>query len=350
MGWKRRWVNWDRGKRDDFERWPSKSPRRWEQQNNAAGFNAWREEEGSSKPERNGWECNSWREEGSSKQESNGWGDCCSPVPSWERTFCTSICGVPWRKICDAKRMMSTFKNIAEWDDSAGQEAFETEKTRYLAKINYLPCDLPLPIPYMYIDEVDFDVVIDPEIAADLERSAFNPDAINKAVSNTPDALACETVVATGWGEAENSSTNWDKYVEKPASRWGDQVTRDPWGSKMNQSFDANGGDGSWKHRGSWKDQVDPWKHRGSWKGQEDPWKPRESWKNSQDRRNNGWSCMNSRYQDDQTGDKSWKNSNSFEKKAQLQRTRQQSEFLGSRNHQRTSYSGAPWQRENAVS
>ncbi|KAK8949961.1 hypothetical protein KSP40_PGU009295 [Platanthera guangdongensis] len=318
MGWKRRWVNWDRGKRDDFERWPSKSPRRWEQQNHA--------------------ECNAWREEGSSKLDSNGWGDCYSPVPSWERTFCTFVCRVPWRKICDAKRMMSTFKNVAEWDDSASRDAFENEKKRYLAKINHLPCDLPLPIPYMYVDKVDFDAVIDPEIAADLERSAFNPDNVNKAVSNTPDALAHETVVATGWGEAENSSTNWDRYIEKPASRWGDGITRcDPWGSKTNQSFDANGGDGSWKHGVNWKDQ-------------EDPWKQRESWKNGQDRRNSGWSCMNSRYQDDQMGDKSWKNGNSFEKKARPQRTRQQSDFLESRNHQRTSYSGDPWQRENAVS
>lgn len=320
MGEKRRWGNWDRGCRDVSERWPSKLPRRWGQQNHA-GFNAWGEEEGLP------------------KSESNGWGEFYSSAPSWVRTFCTSVCRVPWRKICNARRMIFTYKNVGEWDDSAGQEAFENAKARYWARINHLPCDLTLPDPYMYIDKVNFDTFLDPELAEDLERCAFNPDTDNQSEISRLDTVAPEPVPTTGWVETEHSSSNWDKYAEKQTSRWDSEIAEcDPWASRKNQSVDSNGMDSSWKPQVRWKDQKDSWKHQ-------------EGWKNARDRTNTGWNYMNSRHQmaDDQMN-RNWNNSNSFQKTVQPQRMWRRSELWGSRNHQTAGYSGPPWQQENVVS
>ncbi|PKU78844.1 uncharacterized protein LOC110092192 [Dendrobium catenatum] len=335
MGEKRRWGNWDQSKLDDNGRWPSKSPRHWGQQNQA-GFRSWREDERSG------------------KLTSNGWGDSYHTVPSWERTFCSYVCRVPWRKICDADRVLYIYKNVAKWDDSAGREAFHNAKARYWAKINHLPCNIPLPDPDMYIEKVDFDTFIDPELAADIERSFVNPDTDVEPVINHLDSLEDKPMAVTRCGEAEQSSSNWDKHIEKPvpASLWDDMgvnngwgngiVQCDSWQSRRNHSMYVNGKETS--HRVSWKDQDESWRHH-------------DSWKDCQDRRNSSWNHTNSGYPvDDHQRDSSWKcsgrnsrNNTSFEK-VQPHKTLQLGQFLVPRNHQRTGYSGPQFQPENAVS
>lgn len=128
-----------------------------------------------------------------------------SSVPSWEMTFCASVCCVPWEKICAAKFSMPGYKTIADWDDLGALEAFNNAKARYWAEINGLPSDLPLPDPEMFIDKVDQNPYIDPELVVDLEKLPPPPRE-----SNDYEDLSYETflnatlpVVAQGWGDAE---------------------------------------------------------------------------------------------------------------------------------------------------
>lgn len=65
-----------------------------------------------------------------------------------------------WEKICEAKKRLTIYEKVANWDDSAGEDAFKNAKTRYWATINGLPCHIPLPDPDAYIDVVDHDAVI----------------------------------------------------------------------------------------------------------------------------------------------------------------------------------------------
>ncbi|KAK9289436.1 hypothetical protein L1049_007591 [Liquidambar formosana] len=80
-------------------------------------------------------------------------------VNSWKpRSLCTSM------------------TTVVKWNDSAGEEAFHNAKNRFWAKINGLPCDLPFPDPDIYIDEIDWNPNIDPELVLDLEREPIDPD------------------------------------------------------------------------------------------------------------------------------------------------------------------------------
>ncbi|KAJ8633668.1 hypothetical protein MRB53_027004 [Persea americana] len=99
--------------------------------------------------------------------------------PSWEKRLCTSVCKIPWRKICENKIYEVFYKNILEWNDSAGKEAFQNEKSMYWAEINGLPCDIPLLDPDRYIDVVDLSSSIDPKLlsALDGKRTVSEDDA-----------------------------------------------------------------------------------------------------------------------------------------------------------------------------
>ncbi|KAL5827319.1 hypothetical protein ACOSQ3_019154 [Xanthoceras sorbifolium] len=96
-------------------------------------------------------------------------------VPLWEKKFCTLIGRVPWQKIVDTKKFMYGC-NVLDWDDSAGNEAFQNAKKRFWAEINGLPCDISLPDPDIYIDEINWNPDIDPELIRDLASVYFAPD------------------------------------------------------------------------------------------------------------------------------------------------------------------------------
>ncbi|XP_059649165.1 uncharacterized protein LOC132295099 [Cornus florida] len=97
-------------------------------------------------------------------------------VPSWERKFCTLVGSIPWQKVVVAKKYMHCHSDVINWNDSAGEEAFHNAKKRFWAEINSLPCDITLPDPNIYIDEIDWNSKIDPELMLDVDREYFNPD------------------------------------------------------------------------------------------------------------------------------------------------------------------------------
>ncbi|ONK61464.1 uncharacterized protein A4U43_C08F30190 [Asparagus officinalis] len=200
-----------------------------------------------------------------------------SAIPPWERRFCTSVCLVPWGRICAAKVSLSAYKNIAEWDDIAAFEAFQNSKARYWAHINGLPFHIPLPDPDMYIDKVDHKTVIDPKLVEDLEKQPMPslPDKKNER-NNGWDSLIVEDkpIPATGWGDAEENtaerhSGNWDKFIEQPHpplgwnnvencnnswndrqnNSWNDRLNNS-WGQHWNNLNSGQGGKNSRKRNG----------------------------------------------------------------------------------------------------
>ncbi|KAF8395766.1 hypothetical protein HHK36_019717 [Tetracentron sinense] len=91
-------------------------------------------------------------------------------VPSWVKKFCFLVGSITWRKLLETKKTMFLDENVVQWNDSAGEEAFHNAKKRFWADINGLPYDVPLPDPDMYIDEVDWNSEIDPELLIGLDK------------------------------------------------------------------------------------------------------------------------------------------------------------------------------------
>jgi hypothetical protein len=260
-------------------------------------------------------------------------------VPLWEKKFCTDACAIPWGKLCETKRLMSLYKSVVEWDDSGALEAFEDAKARFCAEYHGQACDIPLPDPDLYIDIINHDERIDPELVVDLERSRR---AAPKRVNVAPDGwdsfiFTDKPVPATGWGDVETcnifglqcsinqdkhlkqsieanckqSSLNWDCHLEQPAqtivqqssANWDMYVEQqgqtNNWGGQTNPCI-ANWNmkhysQDAWKHDYGWGStaiQTDSWdNHRDSYDVPDSQGMPYGHWR----RRNNDWSRRNSR-------------------------------------------------------
>uniref|UniRef100_J3NB95 Uncharacterized protein n=1 Tax=Oryza brachyantha TaxID=4533 RepID=J3NB95_ORYBR len=95
-------------------------------------------------------------------------GHNCHPIPLWEREFCIYVGGISWQRFYENKKYVSMCKNIEQWDDSEAFDNFKNAKARFWAKYHGQPSDIPLPNPDMYIDRVDHNCKINPELVADL--------------------------------------------------------------------------------------------------------------------------------------------------------------------------------------
>ncbi|KAG7549416.1 hypothetical protein ISN45_Aa06g003120 [Arabidopsis thaliana x Arabidopsis arenosa] len=160
-------------------------------------------------------------------------------VPAWEKDFCAVIGSVPWWRVVEAKRFMHIYDRVVQWDDSAGEDAFKNAKSRFWAEINGLTCDLSLPDPDVYIDDVDWDAEVDTELILDLERG---PDPLAEEQEHVVilDALVLSGQYSglgwgTGWGDAEG--INEENFgTGKPENSWDNQKcdgwNEDSWGIK----------------------------------------------------------------------------------------------------------------------
>lgn len=159
-------------------------------------------------------------------------GDWQQTVPSWEKKFCTSICKVPWNKIVDAKKYLHCHENVVNWDDSAAKEAFDDAKMRYYAETHGLPCEIEMPGPDKYIDEIDWDCQIDQDLLHDLVKKPVDVDTVRKR----------ENIVIFGDSFLQDqgfSSTGWGDGVEesKENPKISSNVDEDkPWEPKISQN------------------------------------------------------------------------------------------------------------------
>ena len=269
-------------------------------------------------------------------------------VPSWEKKFCSLVGSFPWHKLLESKRFIYIYDNVLQWNDSAGEEAFHNAKNRFWAQINGLPCDISLPDPDMYIDEVDWNCSIDPELILDLEQESVVPDdsAKSEVVSSLGTALLLQnqSFSCFGWGDAEDDTGKAVDFPLRPglgghhnqtvdngwelscaenkeavkATDWGDcegePVKATGWGDDSNEPLKATGwGDDSNSNEpvkatgwGDWDQHVEASTGWGEYYGaMEVPvWK--DSWNNS-----SGWNQCENKYNDlgngkDRRGDGVW--------------------------------------------
>ncbi|XP_058742401.1 uncharacterized protein LOC131614881 [Vicia villosa] len=155
-------------------------------------------------------------------------------VPLWEKQFCTTVGAVPWRRLLEGKRYMESHSDVMKWDDSAAKQAFHDAKNRFWAEINCFRCDIPLPDPDMYIDEVDWDASVDPELYLDLDREEEARDRIiEKSQEETvtvDNYLGNWELTPTGWGDN-------DEEVTKPQEQ---NYGAEGWGSNNHENNETN--------------------------------------------------------------------------------------------------------------
>ncbi|KAK4838844.1 hypothetical protein QYF36_016901 [Acer negundo] len=145
-------------------------------------------------------------------------------VPSWEKRFCAKVGLISWEKILEGKKYMHIFKNVVNWNDSAGEEAFRNAKSRFWARINYLPCDIPLPDPNTYINDIDWNSDADSELISELEQvpnyshdqEAREDDHENGLILNNSLQLN-QTFSCVGWGNEADFPT---PQPYEPITEW----------------------------------------------------------------------------------------------------------------------------------
>ncbi|KAL0012120.1 hypothetical protein SO802_007228 [Lithocarpus litseifolius] len=205
-------------------------------------------------------------------------------VPLWEKNFCTSVGRIPWGKIVDNKKYIHFQDNVLSWDDSAGKVAFQNAKKRFWAEINGLLCDISLPDPDMYIDEIDWNTNIDPELIKELDEELHNMQQENnnnprrrwnqqepKNLSNGHNTWESRieqnngALKERGWGDCEenrwgrNEWDNGDNPWPVKNKGWGDFENKD-WGwnrrEPKNLNNDGNTSENRFRqNKGAFKDR-----------------------------------------------------------------------------------------------
>ncbi|KAJ0039135.1 hypothetical protein Pint_23853 [Pistacia integerrima] len=188
-------------------------------------------------------------------------------IPLWEKKFCSLIGSVPWQKVVHAKKFMYS-NNVLNWDDSAGKEAFHNAKNRFWAEINGFPCDISLPDPDIYVDEINWDPDIDPELIKDLESVYFAPnDGENNGKfghrnkkSRNLTAVASKScngnseIIDNPW-ESDNNMQGRDTLKDEAQDREpGDEAVNaevhgwNQWENNNNNSLNLNHDNNPWDH------------------------------------------------------------------------------------------------------
>ncbi|KAI4300833.1 hypothetical protein L6164_034165 [Bauhinia variegata] len=193
-------------------------------------------------------------------------------VPAWEKRFCASVGRVPWGKIVDAQRcMLYLYDNVVKWDDSAGREAFDNAKKRYWAEINGLPCNISLPDPHIYIEDVDWSSSIDQELVEDLDKERkFASDSEKERDSPSEEVkeekvevlgnslLSNQNIIPTGWGDSEDGWGDAEGPTSTPTQGWDPSfpvnVTGGPWQQccTYNEPAEQYGWQNNWNHSWGW--------------------------------------------------------------------------------------------------
>ncbi|XP_020240566.1 uncharacterized protein LOC109819290 [Cajanus cajan] len=214
-------------------------------------------------------------------------------IPLWEKKYCTIVGLVPWQKIIDSKLLVYCHNNVFDWNDSAAEEAFQNAKKRYWANINSIPCDISLPDPDAYIDQIDWDPHIDPELIKEIDSAFFYvPDEEQEKImknkrtktsdngeypwecTDTPHNRALENNKVQGWdqgnsGNVDNTDNPWECNITRgkgglTKNAWEDGVPVDPWSwyegmDHDNQCQGWNSGnlqkDDGWGRGSSWCQQ-----------------------------------------------------------------------------------------------
>ncbi|MBA0627998.1 hypothetical protein Godav_022783, partial [Gossypium davidsonii] len=108
------------------------------------------------------------------------------PLPTWEKTFCIEVGAMPWEIFVKAK------KNLHEHDKNK----------------------LPSNVADLYIDDVDWNSEIDPELYAEIKSLTDDEDG-EKDNAKEMDwfSIPLEEIQATGWDEYEEPTPRLPSIV-----------------------------------------------------------------------------------------------------------------------------------------
>ena len=248
------------------------------------------------------------------------------------------IGSVPWRKVVNTKNFMSCHTSVLNWDDSAVEETFQNAKKRFWSEINGFHCQAPTPDPDIYIDEIDWNPDIDPELMKELDLEFFAPadegegadrllrrnkktrnsasspsdvsntnqaDDVNPWGGNNAQANVVSESEENGWGEW-NDCIKVSKNVDDDNNPWEVKASpangilkNDSWGGHENKSNDCV--------QTSWDNNENPWErgNSGSVSWRDNGWGSscdkdwgwnREEWNNTVNN-NNPWAQSSSQVQ-----------------------------------------------------
>nr|XP_043610653.1 GATA zinc finger domain-containing protein 4 [Erigeron canadensis] len=129
-------------------------------------------------------------------------------VPSWEKKFCASVGSIPWKKLVELKKFIHLYDNVINWNDSAGKEAFENAKDKFYADMYNLPHNTWLPDPDIYIDNINWDSEVDPNLLLDLESNSVVPDSSSKdeqvIIFGSTFPPSYQSFSTYGWGDSDD--------------------------------------------------------------------------------------------------------------------------------------------------
>ncbi|CAL5193411.1 unnamed protein product [Lathyrus oleraceus] len=223
-----------------------------------------------------------------------------STVPLWEKKFLATVGQVPWRKL------LESHSNVMKWEDSAVKQAFYDAKFRFWADINGYSWDIPLPDPDMYIDEVDWDASVDPELCLDLEREAEARHIMSQQeetviVDNplghgwdfTPTGWEVEDEEVTkprepsygdeGWGSNNHENNETNSWEQNDSQRW---IPKEHYGGDLHDKYQAsNGGNRNW---GAWEGNNRRRENNISWSKNHAYWHGNNQYKMNRGRKRGG--------------------------------------------------------------
>ncbi|GFY96179.1 hypothetical protein Acr_11g0004850 [Actinidia rufa] len=195
-------------------------------------------------------------------------------VPAWEKKFCAVVGAFPWGKLVDTKKFIHLYENILKWNDSAGEEAFLNAKNRFWAEINGLPCDIASPDPDIYIDKIDWDSEVDPELFLDLEREHTVPSDREKrepVVIFTQPIGSNYLFSSSGWGDLEDDLKKTGPSPEnKEESGWekeGENIRQNGWENVCNDSWNESGWEGGCNNSSGWNQWENNNNEHDIWEG-----------------------------------------------------------------------------------
>lgn len=202
-------------------------------------------------------------------------------IPSWEKSFCKTIGSLDWETVLEMQKFSFLFDNVVKWDCSAGEEALQNAKKRFWAESHGIQCDVSLPDPDLYIDEVDWDCEVDSDLMLDLDcvRVGPSPNENCDSVIIFGNALIpSEALPTPGWGEEEEEA-NFPKDDSNNCADNNNNKNNveDPWeaGWKKGETTKQSGwGNGEWE--GGWNNNSGYW---GGNIGRESGW--RSEWNNN---------------------------------------------------------------------
>ncbi|XP_022882861.1 uncharacterized protein LOC111399657 [Olea europaea var. sylvestris] len=209
------------------------------------------------------------------------WG-CWQPaVPIWEKEFCKVVGSLDWEIFLRKKKFVHLYDNVINWDDSEGKEAFQNAKTRFWSEKHGVPCEILLPDPDLYIDEIEWDSENDFELPSDLDVDPvfFDSDEDHKPVVVFGNSFFVNQAFSpSSWGDYEENmiilthSTSAN-HVDPWEHNWGNafpNAAATGWTGFCNNAWNFIGGRGhadyapwvgGWNNTWGWNYSHNPYSY-----------------------------------------------------------------------------------------